>query len=250
MKSDRWRGNLNYNYATDAWNTRNPYSAIKAPLLLNEFENVVSGPLNKRTSLTLDAFQNNVDNGSIVNAITLNSQTLAASPFFDVFKTLQRRTRLYPRIDYQLNDNHTLSLRYSFTKGDIQGAFTDANGVIHGFVRSHAGAITTFNVPGAGTGMSQGTNATYLNDVGTVSGIYIDANYVFHGFVRSSNGTIKKFDVPGAGAGQYQGTSPTKINASGVIQWLLAWLCGCLPPCLFSHMAQKQHLMPEIFTPA
>ena len=120
--SDHWRGNLTYNFATDAWNTRNPYSAVKAPLLLNEFENVISGPLTKRMSLTLDAFQNNVDNGSIVNAITLNPQGLAASPFFDVFRTLQRRTRVYPRIDYQLNTNNTFSIRYSYIKGDIEGA--------------------------------------------------------------------------------------------------------------------------------
>ena len=120
--TDHWRGNLNYNFATDAWNSRNPYSAIKAPLLLNEYENNVSGPLGKRASLTLDLNQNNVDNGSIVNAVTLNPQTLTASPFFDIFKTIQRRTRVYPRIDYSVNEHNTLSFRYDFIKGDIQGA--------------------------------------------------------------------------------------------------------------------------------
>ena len=120
--TNHFHGNLNYNLDTEAWNTRNPYSAIKAPLLLNEFENSISGPLGKRASFTLDANQNNVDNGSIVNAVTLDPQTLFASPFFDVFKTIQRRTRLYPRIDYQLNDKNTLTFRYAFTRGDIQGA--------------------------------------------------------------------------------------------------------------------------------
>ena len=90
--SDHWRGNLNYNHGTDAWNSRNPYSAVKAPFLLNEYENTISGPLGKRASLSLDANQNNVDNGSIVNAVTLDPRSLAASPFFDTFRTLQRRT--------------------------------------------------------------------------------------------------------------------------------------------------------------
>jgi hypothetical protein len=120
--SDHWRGNLNYNLGTSAWNSRNPYSAVKAPFLLNEYENTVSGPLGKRASLSLDANQNNVDNGSIVNAVTLDPQSLASSPFFETFKTRQRRTRLYPRVDYQLNDRNTLSLRYSFTHGDIDGS--------------------------------------------------------------------------------------------------------------------------------
>ena len=120
--TNRFHGNLNYNLDTGAWNTRNPYSAVKAPLLLNEFENTISGPIGKRASFALDANQNNVNNGSVVNAVTLNPQTFTASPFFDIFKTIQRRTRLYPRIDYQLNDRNTLSVRYAFTHGDIQGA--------------------------------------------------------------------------------------------------------------------------------
>lgn len=120
--ADHWRGNLNYNFGTDRWNSRNPYSPAKAPLLLNEFENMIGGPIGKRVSFLLDANQNNVDNGSLVNAVTLDPATLTAAPFFETFRTLQRRTRLFPRLDYQLNDRHTLTFRYSYTHGDIDGA--------------------------------------------------------------------------------------------------------------------------------
>ena len=82
--ADHWRGNLNYNLGDDVWNARNPYSAVKAPLVLNEWENTISGPLSKNISFSLDANQNDVNNGSIVNAITLNPQTLTASPFFRI----------------------------------------------------------------------------------------------------------------------------------------------------------------------
>jgi len=120
--ADHWRGNLNYNIGRDRFNSRNPYAAGKAPLSLNEWENMISGPLNKKTSLMLDANQNNVDNGSIANGVTLDPNTLTATPFSQVFRTVQRRTRLYPRLDYQLNDKNTLTFRYSFTHGDIDGA--------------------------------------------------------------------------------------------------------------------------------
>lgn len=120
--ADQWHGTLNYNYATSAWNTRNPYSAAKAPLLLNEWENVLGGRLTKHSSLSLDVNQNNVDNGAIVNAVTLDPKSLAPAPFFDFFKTIQRRTNLYPRVDYQLNERNTLSVRYAFTHGNINGA--------------------------------------------------------------------------------------------------------------------------------
>lgn len=120
--SDKYHGNLNYNLGTAWWNSRNPYSSEKAPFLLQEFENSGGGPLGKRTSFTLDLNQNNVDNGSIVNAVDLNPQTLAVSPLFNNFKTIQRRTLVSPRIDRELTEHHTLTLRYTSTHGDIQGA--------------------------------------------------------------------------------------------------------------------------------
>jgi Carboxypeptidase regulatory-like domain len=118
--ADRFRGNLNYNLGSDVWNSRNPYSAVKAPLLLNEWENTISGPLGKRTSFALDANQNNVDNGAIVNAVVLDP-SLAASPLFQNYKMIQRRTRLNPRIDRQLSANNTISLCYQYTRGDLDG---------------------------------------------------------------------------------------------------------------------------------
>ena len=51
--TDHYRGTVQYNYANDFWNSRNPYSAQKAPLLLQEFEGNTSGPLGKRASFTL-----------------------------------------------------------------------------------------------------------------------------------------------------------------------------------------------------
>ena len=119
--ADRFRGALNYNLGDDVWNARNPYSAEKAPLFLNEWENTISGPLGKRMSFALDANQNDVDNGSIINAVVLAPQTLTASPFFQNYRTIQRRTRLFPRIDYQLNQHVTLTFQYSFMHGDLQG---------------------------------------------------------------------------------------------------------------------------------
>jgi hypothetical protein len=120
--ADRFRGSLNYNLGSDVWNSRNPYSATKAPLLLNEWENTISGPLGKNTSFVLDANQNNVNNGAIVNAVTLDPASLAESPLFQNYKVIQKRTRINPRIDRQIGEKNTLSIRYAYTHGDIDGA--------------------------------------------------------------------------------------------------------------------------------
>jgi hypothetical protein len=59
--------------------------------------------------------------------------------------------------------------------------------VSHGFVRAGDGSITTFDVPGAGTGSGQGTNPVCNNPAGAITGYYIDGSGVFHGFLRTSH---------------------------------------------------------------
>jgi hypothetical protein len=120
--TNKYHGTVNYNFADDFWNSRNPYAAEKAPLLLNEFEGGASGPLGKRASFTLDAQRNTVDNGAIINAVTLDPQTLIAAPYTAIYKVPQRYTRVTPRVDYALNENNTLSVRYGVTRGDINGS--------------------------------------------------------------------------------------------------------------------------------
>ncbi|HEY1494814.1 MAG TPA: carboxypeptidase regulatory-like domain-containing protein [Candidatus Solibacter sp.] len=118
--SDKYRGTAQWNFANDFWNTRNPYSPTKAPFLLNEFEGNAGGPLTKKSSFTLDAQRNMVDNGAITNAVTLNPQTLAPLSFAGIITTPGRFTNISPRVDYQLGDNNTLMFRYGITHSDVR----------------------------------------------------------------------------------------------------------------------------------
>ncbi len=66
-------------------------------------------------------------------------------------------------------------------------------------VQAFAGEkITTFDVPGAGVGNGQGTEAIGVNARGSVVGWYNDQNNVSHGFVRHPDGTFTKFDPEGS----------------------------------------------------
>src|SRR5579863_2667493 len=120
--TDKLRGAFSYNYMGDFWNSRNPYAAQKAPLKLNEFRANLSGPLNPRTSFTVDVSREAIDNGSIVSAVTLNPQSLAVTPFTAVPVTPQRRNLVSPRLDYQLGANNTLTVRYLYSQSDIRDA--------------------------------------------------------------------------------------------------------------------------------
>jgi hypothetical protein len=84
-------------------------------------------------------------------------------------------------------------------------------------VRAPNGAITTVDVPGAGTGPLQGTQALAITPAGTITGFYTDASSVNHGFVQDKHGGFTTFDAPGAGTGPNQGTTAFTSNPAGVI---------------------------------
>ena len=79
--------------------------------------------------------------------------------------------------------------------GAITGAYFDANYVAHGFVRSAAGKVSSFDAPGAANVPYQapwywmGTLPTSINNEGVVTGFYIDANNVSHGFLFMPSGS-------------------------------------------------------------
>ncbi len=89
---------------------------------MNEFEGTATGPIDKRASFTLDAQRNLVDNGFVINAVTLDPATLAVTPFAAAYRTPQSFTHVSPRLDWQLSQNNTLTARYAVTRVDIDGA--------------------------------------------------------------------------------------------------------------------------------
>lgn len=101
--------------------------------------------------------------------------------------------------------------------GAITGWYVDSGMALHGYLRTAKGTVTTFDVPGGGTGPIQGTVPLSLNPERALTGFYLDGNSAFHGFLRSHGGKLTTFDVPGAGTGFFQGTEPLSNNPAGAI---------------------------------
>jgi hypothetical protein len=119
--ADKFHGQGFFNFGDDVWNSRNPYSAEKAPFQLKEYGGTFSGPLSKHASFFLNGERREIDNGSIIHAITLDPATLAiVNPYTETVVAPQRRTRISPRVDYQLNANNTLTTRYSYNRNDVR----------------------------------------------------------------------------------------------------------------------------------
>jgi uncharacterized membrane protein len=67
--------------------------------------------------------------------------------------------------------------------GTITGSFNDGYSINHGFWRTRRGTVTTFDVPGAGTGFNEGTLPIGITWAGVIAGSYSDANRITHGFI-------------------------------------------------------------------
>jgi hypothetical protein len=121
--TDQFRGSAYFNYGNGIFNSRNPYAMQKAPFDLKEYGGSLGGPLSQRASFFFDVDRRDIDNGAVINAITLNPSTLAiVDPFTQVYKSPVGRLRFSPRVDYQINPSNTLILRYTQTRND----YTDA----------------------------------------------------------------------------------------------------------------------------
>lgn len=102
--------------------------------------------------------------------------------------------------------------------GVIAGFYVDANNFSHGFLRSHEGKFTTFDVPGVG---GFGSTPIAINQEGAVVGYYTDSTDAFHAFLRRPNGTFATWVGPGEctgnGAGGCYGSGALNINESGSV---------------------------------
>lgn len=117
--AEQYHGLTYFNLGDSVWNSGDPYTQEKAPFLLREYGGDFGGPLNRKLSFFLNVDGAAIDNGANIDTVTLAPEAFAITPFSTVFTVPQRRIIVTPRLDYQLNANHTLSFRYRVEQADI-----------------------------------------------------------------------------------------------------------------------------------
>jgi hypothetical protein len=98
--------------------------------------------------------------------------------------------------------------------GQIVGSYYDGL-FVHSFLRNPGGAISSFDAPGAGPGIDQGTYADSINAVGQIVGVYVSGPpeaRVFQSFLRNPDGAITSFEVAWS-----SDTEAQAINSAGQI---------------------------------
>ncbi len=116
--TDKFRGQVFFNFGDSIFNARNPFAPDKLPYQQRMLSGNLSGPLTKKSSFFIDAERRDQQETSVISAlIGLND------PFSQAVLAPQVRTTVSPRLDYQLNAKNTLvaRYRYSYATQDNQG---------------------------------------------------------------------------------------------------------------------------------
>jgi hypothetical protein len=111
--SEKFRGMMFFNFGDSTFNSRNPFASDKPPYQSRQFSGNLSGPLSKKASFFIDAERRDIEETSVVSALTLDS-SFNVTPFSEAVLNPMKHTAVSPRLDYQLSPNHTLTARYSY----------------------------------------------------------------------------------------------------------------------------------------
>ncbi|HSE31545.1 MAG TPA: TonB-dependent receptor [Pyrinomonadaceae bacterium] len=119
--SDRFRGQASFNFNDDALNSRNPFAPNRPPHQSRQYGGNFGGPISKRrASFFVDFDKRDVDDEAVIVATVLDANNNIV-PLNETVPVPNRRTSFSPRVDFQINPNHTLVSRYSYSRNQRIG---------------------------------------------------------------------------------------------------------------------------------
>ena len=125
--TDRYRGGASFRFNNDNLNTRNPYALNEPHYSREDYSFEFAGPIAKgKASFSFDSDYRSSDDNQTINAVVLDPN-LVATPFAVTLTRPQSRFTFSPRVDWQINDKHSLTLRYSHSKNESIGGIGDRN---------------------------------------------------------------------------------------------------------------------------
>jgi uncharacterized membrane protein YgcG len=116
--SDRYRGQVSFNFNDDALNSRNPFAPTRPPIQTRQYGGNFGGPLLKRkASFFVDFDKRDINDETLIVGQILDANNNIVD-FSETVPIPSRRTSFSPRIDYQINPNNTLVARYNYSKNE------------------------------------------------------------------------------------------------------------------------------------
>lgn len=115
------RGQAVFSFNDEIFNSRSPFTLIRAPYQSNRYGGNLSGPIIKeKSSFFFDFEKRIVEDNREINAIILDSSLNPVS-LNQTIVAPTNRLSLSPRIDWQLSNTNTLVARYRFEQNKREG---------------------------------------------------------------------------------------------------------------------------------
>ena len=111
-------GGIAYTYSHAALNSRNPFANNKPPYHRGTLEGNVNGPLGKKATFFATFSRRGIEDTAVIAATTLDPSLNPLTVNVAVV-TPRRLINFFPRIDFAVNKNNTLSVRYAGNYVDL-----------------------------------------------------------------------------------------------------------------------------------
>ncbi len=144
--TDKLRGSTFFNFEDESLNSRNPFSPSKTPFQVRSFGGNLGGPIvAKKASFFVDFDRREIDDNELV---AVNQLDVNLNPYYSAYGVVVPRRGLSfgPRIDYQINPNNTLVVRYNYHRNRAEnsgvGGFSLPERAYDTFSTSHSLTVT------------------------------------------------------------------------------------------------------------
>ncbi len=185
--TDKFRGGASFNFNDESFNSRNPFainSSKRTPFQIRQYDMNLSGPIvSKKASFFFNFGRIETDDNELVRATVLDDDFNIVQ-FGQSFVVPRRNMFLSPRLDYAINSNHTLVVRYNF----------------HRFTTDNQG-IGGFNLPERGFNQVSTNQNVQLTETAILNPTTINETrfqYTRNRFEQIGDNTVPSLDVSGS----------------------------------------------------
>jgi hypothetical protein len=120
--TNEFGGEAFFSFNDESLNARNPYALTRAPYQVRSLDLSFSGPIvRKRASFFFDLEYRGIDDNAYINALVLDP-SLNIVPFIQSALAPRRSQERQPRVDWQINKNHTLVAVFEFNPSKSRNA--------------------------------------------------------------------------------------------------------------------------------
>jgi hypothetical protein len=119
--TDKYHGQFMMNGNSSAFNSLNPFVTETPGYYSEIFNGNISGPISKKASFFFTLQQRDIDNVDVVVAQVLGPGNVI-TPYTANVSNPSQRLNISPRVDLQLSDKNTLTIRYQYSRNSQDNA--------------------------------------------------------------------------------------------------------------------------------